>query len=315
MGVMEDPQCTTDLRKSMSIFGHNPAARLRAAVRAFRYPSLLKQASTVPVQPEPVMVLIDQLLAGKNALVTGVGRNIGKSIAIELAAHGANVYCTCLEEEMRRTLEREVDPMFPGKIQWLQSDLTSQADNDALIAYFRGKKIRIDIYINNSFSRSEEMEEAFRVNFFGPLQMARRVAGEMINERVAGSILFLTSIHQERVRRILSYSSSKAALKMAIEELAIELAPANIRVNGIAPGYVGEDDDGNPLPHRSTPLAGTSITPRYIARAAVYLSSDYFSKYTTGTVLRVDGGLSLFSHMCLDVSRVRESSKLKHLRG
>jgi NAD(P)-dependent dehydrogenase (short-subunit alcohol dehydrogenase family) len=297
----------------MSLFEQSLVARLHAALRAFRRPALVQRVGNLQPQLEPGFVPGDQLLTGKNALVTGVGKNIGKSIAIELAAHGANVYCTCLEEEMRTHLEKQFGQMFPGKTWWFRSDLTSQKDNEALFAFLQEKKVKIDVYVNNAVSNSEEMEESFRTNFFGPLDVARRVARGMIGDRIAGSILFLTSIHQERVRRILSYSSSKAALKMAIEELAIELAPQNIRVNGIAPGYVGEDEDGKPLSHQNTPLAGTSITPRYIARAAVYLSSDYFSRYTTGTILRIDGGLSLFDHLCLEIPRARKSAARKRL--
>jgi NAD(P)-dependent dehydrogenase (short-subunit alcohol dehydrogenase family) len=93
------------------------------------------------------------------------------------------------------------------------------------------------------------------------------------------------------------YSASKAALGMIIKELAIELAPHNIRVNGIAPGNIKEDEKGNTIPHRYTPLYGSSINPCYIGRAAVYLSSDYYSRYTTGTVIKIDGGLSLYNHL------------------
>lgn len=297
----------------MSVFEFGPVRRLRAGYRAFRRPTLVLQASSQHYRSEPSALLSEQLLSGKSALVTGVGENIGKSIAIELAANGASVYCTCLEEEQCRVFEKELGEAFRGKVQWLHSDLTSESSNDALFAQLREKGIRIDIYVNNAVSHSADMEEAFQANLFSPLRVARRIAQGMINDGVAGSLLFLTSIHQERIRRIMSYSSSKAALGMAIEELAFELAPYNIRVNGIAPGYVAEDGIGEPLPHRATPLAGTSITPRYIGRAAVYLSSDYFSRYTTGAILRIDGGLSLFNHLCLDILRDRDSTKPKPL--
>jgi NAD(P)-dependent dehydrogenase (short-subunit alcohol dehydrogenase family) len=81
----------------------------------------------------------------------------------------------------------------------------------------------------------------------------------------------------------------------------VELAPHNIRVNGIAPGYIDEDKKGRPIPHRYTPLHRSSISSLYVGRAAVYLSSEYFSKYTTGSVLKIDAGLSLYNHL-LDCS-------------
>jgi NAD(P)-dependent dehydrogenase (short-subunit alcohol dehydrogenase family) len=119
----------------------------------------------------------------------------------------------------------------------------------------------------------------------------------MVQGDIEGSIIFITSIHQWTVRRDAVYSSSKAALGMLIKELALSLAPHKIRVNGIAPGYVEEDEQGRPLSHRHIPLHGRSISPSYIGKAAVYLSSEYFSKFTTGTVLKIDAGLSLHSYM------------------
>jgi hypothetical protein len=70
-------------------------------------------------------------------------------------------------------------------------------------------------------------------------------------------------------------------------------------VNGIAPGWTAEDERGYPLYHRLTSLYQSSINPRYIGRAAIYLASNYFSRFTTGTVIKIDAGLSLHSYMSL----------------
>jgi len=64
-----------------------------------------------------------------------------------------------------------------------------------------------------------------------------------------------------------------------------------------SPGYVEEDEKGQTVSHRYTPLHNSSINPCYIGRAVVYLSSDYFSKFTTGTVIKIDAGLSLYNHL------------------
>jgi NAD(P)-dependent dehydrogenase (short-subunit alcohol dehydrogenase family) len=119
----------------------------------------------------------------------------------------------------------------------------------------------------------------------------------MIEAGIQGSITFISSIHQWVVMRDAAYSSSKAALGMLIKELAISLAPHKIRVNGIAPGYVAENEQGESISDRYAPLYKSSIGPCYIGRAAVYLASEYFSKFTTGTVLKIDAGLSLYNHM------------------
>jgi NAD(P)-dependent dehydrogenase (short-subunit alcohol dehydrogenase family) len=121
----------------------------------------------------------------------------------------------------------------------------------------------------------------------------------MTADKIAGSILFVTSIHESVLSRWLSYSASKAALRMIIQELAMNLASHGIRVNGIAPGWVAEDDSGKTLDFEPAPLHHTSINPCYIGRAAVYLSSEYFSRFTTGTIITVDAGLSLHSYLTL----------------
>ncbi len=83
---------------------------------------------------------------------------------------------------------------------------------------------------------------------------------------------------------------------MIIQELAVDLAPYGIRVNGIAPAWVAEDEQGNPLSQEYHLLHHCSINPRYIGRAAVYLASDYFSKFTTGTIIKIDAGASLYNY-------------------
>ena len=139
--------------------------------------------------------------------------------------------------------------------------------------------------------------DLFDTNFFGPLDLTDRISRAVVRNGRGGSILFITSIHQWVVRRMPAYSASKAALGMVIRELALELAPHSIRVNGIAPGYVTRDKGGKPVPHRHTPLYGSSVDPSYIGKAAVFLASDTTSRFTTGSVLTVDAGLSLYSHL------------------
>ena len=118
----------------------------------------------------------------------------------------------------------------------------------------------------------------------------------MISSRIQGCILFVTSIHQSVPIKWICYSSSKAALGMIIKELSLDVASHGIRVNGIAPGWVLENEQGMPFDFKYAPLHKTSINPCYIGRAAVYLASDYFSKFTTGSVLTIDAGLSLFHY-------------------
>jgi NAD(P)-dependent dehydrogenase (short-subunit alcohol dehydrogenase family) len=266
---------------------------------------------------------LDQLLSRKNVLVTGAGRNIGHSIAIEMAREGANVYFTEIDKERCKNLERQLSELAVSSRGFV-ADITNVSDTEKVCALLSQERVKIDILVNNvgtdydrrmrersvinrlvasidsgkEASRARQIwKEVYETNVFGPVYLTDLISKLMVNGGVQGSIIFVTSIHQWTVRREATYSSSKAALGMLIKELALSLAPHKIRVNGIAPGYVEEDEHGRPLSHRLVPLHRSSISPCYIGRAAVYLASDYFSKFTTGTVLKIDAGLSLYNHM------------------
>ena len=249
---------------------------------------------------------MDLLLRNKNVLITGAGRNIGRAIALEMAGQGANVYFTDIDDKLCRALAQDLSAL-PVKAEGFVSDIAGESDMDSLCRTLEGKPIYIDILVNNvaispEMSRKrifdlDEWRNVFDVNLFGPLFLTRRIVQSMVQRKANGAILFISSIHQWSVRRIPCYSTSKAAIGMLVKELALELAPENIRVNSIAPGYVEDNEQQKPLPHRHTPLHRTSIPPQAIGRAAVYLSSDYFSRYTTGTTLKIDAGLSLYNHL------------------
>jgi len=254
-----------------------------------------------PNPPSPPVVLDNHLLAGKNALITGAGRNIGRAIALEMARQGANIYFTDIDAERSDQLTRDLASL-PVRSMGFLCNNGSQADIDRLCRTLDDQQIEIDVLVNNAGTQVErpsvdlkiaDWQRTFDVNLFGTLHLTQQITRRMLARAQAGTIIFITSIHQWEVIGWPSYSASKAALGMAIKELAVELAPHAIRVNGIAPGWVNEDGTGRP--HRSTYslLHQMSIPPHFIGRAAVYLAADYFSQYTTGSILKIDAGMSL----------------------
>jgi len=250
------------------------------------------------------MVLKNELLAGKNVLVTGAGRNIGRSIAIEMAKQGANLFFTDIEEKACCILEKEL-AAHKVSCRWFVSDVSKTEDVKKLSDELRRQGSEMDVLVNNVGIQFEtpglqnlnlqEWEKTFQTNVFGPLYLTKLVSEAMIAGKIHGAIVFITSVHQSVLFGYPSYSCSKAALAMLIRELALELAAHKIRVNGIAPGWVAEDENGNPRPFGYHPLTGTSITPAFIGRTAVYLASEYFSEFTTGTIIQIDAGLTLIN--------------------
>ncbi len=265
---------------------------------------------------------MDKLLLGKNVLITGADSNIGRSLAIEMARQGANIFFTDIDKEGCTGLENELNG-YPVVSRGFLSDISRTEDIDSLHGSLLHDQIKIDILVNNvgiQFNTTtirdlnlEEWHKVFGTNVFGPIYLTKLISETMIENHINGSIIFITSIHQWTIRRLPSYSASKAALGMVIKELAVDLAPHNIRVNGIAPGLVKEDRDGKPISAKYTPLHNSAINPCYIGRAAVYLSSDYFSKFTTGSVIKIDAGLSLYNHHLDQVRTKTKKSILKML--
>lgn len=255
------------------------------------------------------LVMDNKLLAGKNALITGAGRNIGRSIALEMARQGSSVYFTDIDQEACIALEKELKG-YDARCKGFVSDVSKAEDSDILHNFFIQEKLGIDILVNNvgiQFQRDNiqdlnlpDWHKTFNTNVIGPLYLTRHITNMMISRSIQGCILFVTSIHQTVPGKWICYSSTKGALGMIVKELSLDVAAHGIRVNGIAPGAVAEDEQGMPLGFKYAPLHKTSVHPCYIGRAAVYLASDYFSKFTTGTVLTIDAGLSLFHYQMVD---------------
>jgi NAD(P)-dependent dehydrogenase (short-subunit alcohol dehydrogenase family) len=259
--------------------------------------------------PKSLPVTDNNLLSGKTALITGAGRNIGRSVALEMASQGANVFFTDIEQERCIRLEQELKE-YQVRSKGFVSDIAKTEDSDTLYSLLVHENIVIDILVNNVGLQSPQdnmqscdftkWQNTFSTNVFGPMYLTNLISQMMIKNTVPGCILFLTSIHQSVPSGWICYSSSKAALGMIVKELSLDLAPHGIRVNGIAPGWISENEQGMPFNFKYAPLHKTSINPCYIGRAAVYLASDYFSKFTTGSVITIDAGLSLFHHQMVN---------------
>ncbi|MEJ2618364.1 MAG: SDR family NAD(P)-dependent oxidoreductase [Ignavibacteriaceae bacterium] len=210
------------------------------------------------------------LLQGKNVLITGAGKNIGRSIALEMAKQGANIFFTNIESNINDQLEKELSE-YPVISRGFISDISKHEDIMSLYNSLLNNNIKIDILVNNAgISLYQNVERKFNINrlqklfdtnVIGPVHLTKLISQMMIDNNIIGSIIFITSIHQWQVFLDEGYSPSKAAIGMLINELAVELAPHKIRVNGIAPGNIIQDKKGLAIPHRYTPLYKSSINP------------------------------------------------------
>lgn len=249
---------------------------------------------------------MENLLKGKTALITGAARGIGRGIAVEVARQGADIIIIDINEtEAPGTIELVQNEN--RRVSFIPADISQVEEMESLAQKAWQVFGRIDILVNNagigapqglSNTSLEEWRKVLDTNLTGHTFLTKAVVARMIEQKIAGVVLFITSVHQDVTQTRPAYSVSKSGLKVLIRELGVELGPKGIRVVGIAPGYI-KLDEGPPETNPFIPL-GRSGTPAEIGRVAVSLVSDWGGSYITGQVLTVDGGFSAIHYHSLD---------------
>ncbi|MEN9544818.1 MAG: hypothetical protein RLZZ598_1651 [Pseudomonadota bacterium] len=241
------------------------------------------------------------------ALITGGARRIGRSIALELAAHGHDIALhhrgPADDPELQHTLEalRRVGV----RAEPLVAELSDEAQCRALVPAVVARFGRLDAVVNNAARFVEDsvfdfgfaaMEAHWRANTAPALILARELHAHLVARGAAPASGCVVNLLDQKLWNPnpdhLSYTLSKAALEAAQTLLAQALAPW-VRVCGVAPGVTmpsGPMDAAEfERAHRLTPLERSS-TPADVARAVRFLIE---SPAITGTTLLVDGGQHL----------------------
>jgi NAD(P)-dependent dehydrogenase (short-subunit alcohol dehydrogenase family) len=254
------------------------------------------------------------LLAGRVAVVSGVGPGLGRDVALQLAAHGADVVLGARGEAHIAAVAAEVEAMGRRAVP-VQVDVTDPDACHAAVAACLDTFGRVDVLVNNAFhdgdfARFEDADldswrRTMEVNLWGTLHMSRAVVPAM-REQGDGRIVMINSMSVRRIRpRFGAYAASKAALESATKTLAAELGPYGIRVNGIHPGYIWGPSVQAYFAHQAArrgvdpedvyrEVAGETClgylpTPAEIAGSVVFFASD-LSKPVTGQSLGVNAG-------------------------
>ena len=246
-------------------------------------------------------------LSGKVALITGSSRGIGRAIAERLAEHGAAVVLNGRREsDNLRSFKQLLAARHGAKCEAVVADV---GDADAVSGLFLTvfKEFgRLDILVNNAgilqdsligMISQNQIREMLNTNIVGTLNCIQAGA-RLLQRSGGGSIINMASIIGLRGNAgQLVYGASKGAVINATLSASKELAPKGIRVNAIAPGYIDTDMIKNvPTETHRALLAGIGMgrigTAGDIADVALFLASP-LSRYVTGQVIGVDGGMIL----------------------
>ena len=249
---------------------------------------------------------LEGVLEGKICLVTGARRGIGRAIAERFVMEGAVVYAIIREETNDLEWMDGINHKAGGKIIPIYFDLTKENEVKKAIQCLK-KEPRVDVLVNNAgmvtnerlgmISR-EKMRNMFEVNVFGLLDLTQYIVSRFMIRQNSGSIINIASmVGSEGCKGQVAYSASKGAVIAMTESMSKELVEHNIRVNAVAPGMIGtarlkdtiEQKYKNNIPFIGMGRLGT---PEEVADACMYFAADH-SKYTTGQILAVGGGIVL----------------------
>jgi NAD(P)-dependent dehydrogenase (short-subunit alcohol dehydrogenase family) len=243
-------------------------------------------------------------LTGKTALVTGGSRGLGLAIARAYASNGAQVAIASRKGDVCAAVAREISEETGRSVVGFQCHVGHWEDCDRLVDEVYERFGRVDVLVNNAGmsplypSLTEVSEELFdkviAVNLKGPFRLATLIGTRMVDDG-AGSIINISSTSAvEPSTREVPYALAKAGLNNLSASLARAFAPA-VRVNTIMAGLfltdISKSWDPDIVDHMTctrVPLKRVGEAAE-ITGAALYLAGDD-SSYTTGAVLKVDGG-------------------------
>ncbi len=237
-------------------------------------------------------------LNGKKAIVTGGTRGIGKCIVSMMIDSGCEVIYTGTTEKPKSTVKNAI---------YKQLDLSDEKSINQFINDVIKKSAKINVLVNNAGINiiepideitDDNWQKILSVNLTGPMRLMRAVSKIMMKNQRGGKILNISSIfgYVSKTKRN-SYSASKFGLIGLTKSVSLDLAPYNILVNALCPGFTSteltrsilSEQDINSLTSQ-IPL-GRIAEAEEIANVALFLCSD-LNTYITGQTIIVDGGFT-----------------------
>ena len=192
------------------------------------------------------------LLQDRVAIVSGVGPGLGQANAKALAREGATVVLAARNAEYLATVQTEIEAAG-GKAIAIPTNLVDEEQRAALVARTVDELGRLDVLVNNAFRMDtfqpfDEVDltkwrKIFEVNVWGSLGLTQACLPHLkaaAKTHGDASVVFIISMSMRKIRELEGgYSASKAAVHTAAKTMAVELGPTGVRVNCVAPGWIG----------------------------------------------------------------------------
>ena len=242
-------------------------------------------------------------LKDKVALVTGAAQGIGKAIAVRLAQEGANVAICDVNEELAQKTASEI-AASGVKTAGFKVNVTKETEVQACVDKVIDTFGRVDILVNNAGitrdgllvrMKEEDWDLVIAVNLRGTFNFTKSVAKSMMKNRSGRIVNVASIIGLMGNAGQANYAASKAGVIGLTKSVAKELAGRNVNVNAVAPGFI-DTAMTQVLPEEVrkkmlelVPL-GRMGTAQDVADVVYFLCSD-LSKYITGQVITIDGGM------------------------
>lgn len=244
------------------------------------------------------------MLKGKNVIVTGATRGIGREIALTLAKNGANIAINYRNHNTEiDNLLNEIKGLGVDAIA-IKCDVSKTQEVDDFIKEVKSHFNTIDVLVNNAGitkdglilrMKEEDFDDVLDVNLKGTFNATKAISSIMVRQKYGKIINISSVVGIAGNAGQCNYAASKAGVIGFSKSVARELASRNINVNVVAPGYINTDMTKT-LPDKVKEEIIKSIPmkqigdPKEVANLVLFLSSN-LSDYITGQVINVDGGM------------------------